>query len=63
MPWEIDYMGFTFLNLKESLVALKRLGGKASPPVDNVEFTIDSVLNLSSHSIDWKKVNYQKNIL
>lgn len=60
MPWEIDYMGFTFLNLKESLVALKRLGGKASPPVDNVEFTIDSVLNLSSHSIDWKKSKLPK---
>ena len=53
MPWEIDYMGLTFLNLKESLLTLRAMG-------DETKFTIDSVLNLSSYTIDWKKSKLPK---
>lgn len=43
MPWEIDYALLTFTQLKKSKYYLP----------DNVNITIDSVLNLSSELINW----------
>ena len=43
MPWEIDYTLLSFSQLKKSKYYLP----------DNIDITIDSVLNLSSYIIDW----------
>jgi len=43
MPWEIDYALLSFTQLKKSKYFLP----------DNVNITIDSVLNISSYLIDW----------
>jgi len=43
MPWEIDYALLTFTQLKKSKYYLP----------EDVNITIDSVLNLSSHLINW----------
>lgn len=43
MPWEIDYALLTFTQLKKSKYHLP----------ENVNVTVDSVLNLSSYLIDW----------
>ena len=43
MPWEIDYTLLSFSQLKKSKYHLP----------DNIDITIDSVLNLSSYIIDW----------
>ena len=64
MPWEIDYALLTFTQLKKSKYYLQ----------DDVNITINSVLNLSSYLIDWekseiskdffiKKYNYLSNLL
>ena len=45
MPWEIDYALLTFSQLKKSKYYL----------TDDVEITIDSVLNLSSYLINWEE--------
>jgi hypothetical protein len=50
MPWEIDYALLTFTQLKKSKYYLP----------DDVNITIDSVLNLSSHTIDWNKSKLPK---
>lgn len=50
MPWEIDYTLLTFTQLKKSKYYLP----------ENVNITIDSVLNLSSHIIDWDKSELPK---
>ena len=50
MPWEIDYALLTFTQLKKSLYYL----------TNDVEVTIDSVLNLSSNIIDWDKSELPK---
>ena len=50
MPWEIDYALLTFTQLKKSKYHLPK----------NVNITIDSVLNLSSYSISWKKSKLPK---
>ena len=55
MPWEIDYMGLTFANIKETLLLLR-----AIPSMSYVNFTIDSALNLSSNIIDWDKSKLPK---
>jgi len=43
MPWEIDYALLTFTQLKKSKYYLS----------EDVNITIETVLNLSSHIIDW----------
>jgi len=43
MPWEIDYTLLSFSQLKKSKYYLP----------DDIDITIDSVLNLSSYIIDW----------
>ena len=43
MPWEIDYALLSFTQLKKSKYYLP----------DNIDITIDSVLNLSSYNINW----------
>ena len=50
MPWEIDYALLTFTQLKKSKYYLP----------DDVNITIDSVLNLSSYTIDWNKSKLPK---
>lgn len=50
MPWEIDYALLTFTQLKKSSFYLPK----------EVEITIDSVLNLSSNIIDWKRSKIPK---
>ena len=50
MPWEIDYALLTFSQLKKSLYYL----------TNDVNITIDSVLNLSSNIIDWDKSELPK---
>ena len=50
MPWEIDYALLTFTQLKKSKYHLP----------DNVNITINSVLNLSSYLIDWDKSQLPK---
>ena len=50
MSWEIDYALFSFSQLKKSKYYLP----------DNIDITIDSVLNLSSYSISWKKSKLPK---
>lgn len=50
MPWEIDYALLTFSQLKKSKYYLP----------EDVNITIDSVLNLSPHLIDWDSSNLPK---
>jgi len=50
MPWEIDYALLTFTQLKKSKYHLP----------DDVNITIDSVLNLSSYVIDWNQSKLPK---
>lgn len=50
MPWEIDYALLTFTQLKKSKYHLP----------DDVNITIDSVLNLSSYIIDWDQSKLPK---
>ncbi len=54
MPWEIDYALLTFNQLKKSSY---HIGGLISKE-DTI--TIDSVLNLSSYLINWKKSKLPK---
>ena len=50
MPWEIDYTLLSFTQLKRSKYYLP----------ENVNITIDSVLNLSSHLINWEESKLPK---
>jgi hypothetical protein len=50
MPWEIDYALLTFTQLKKSKYYLP----------NDVNITIDSVLNLSSYTTDWSKSKLPK---
>jgi len=50
MPWEIDYALLTFTQLKKSKYYLP----------ENVNITIDSVLNLSSYLINWDESKLPK---
>jgi hypothetical protein len=50
MPWEIDYALLTFTQFKKSKYHLP----------DDVNITIDSVLNLSSYLINWKESKLPK---
>ena len=50
MPWEIDYALLSFTQLKKSKYHL----------TDDVNITIDSVLNLSSYAIDWNQSKLPK---
>lgn len=50
MPWEIDYALLSFTQLKKSKYHLSK----------DVNITIDSVLNLSSYTIDWNKSKLPK---
>jgi hypothetical protein len=50
MPWEVDYALLTFTQLKKSKYYLP----------NDVNITIDSVLNLSSYLINWKKSKLPK---
>ena len=50
MPWEIDYALLTFTQLKKSKYYLS----------DDVDITIDSVLNLSSYIINWEESQLPK---
>ena len=50
MPWEIDYAILSFTQLKKSKYHLP----------DDANITIDSVLNLSSYTIDWNKSKLPK---
>jgi hypothetical protein len=50
MPWEIDYALLSFTQLKKSKYYLP----------DNVNVTIDSVLNLSSYLINWEESKLPK---
>jgi hypothetical protein len=50
MPWEIDYALLSFTQLKKSKYHIP----------DNVNITIDTVLNLSSYLIDWDKSKLPK---
>ena len=50
MPWEIDYALLTFTQLKKSKYYLP----------DDVDITIDSVLNLSSYIINWEESQLPK---
>jgi len=50
MPWEIDYVLLTFSQLKKSKYYLS----------NNVNITIDSVLNLSSYLINWEESKLPK---
>lgn len=50
MPWEIDYCLLTFTQLKKSKYFLPK----------DCNITIHSVLNLSSHSIDWTQSKISK---
>ena len=50
MPWEIDYALLTFTQLKKSKYYLSK----------DINITIDSVLNLSSYVINWKKSHLSK---
>jgi hypothetical protein len=50
MPWEIDYVLLTFSQLKKSKYHLP----------DDVNITIDSVLNLSSYIINWEESKIPK---
>jgi hypothetical protein len=50
MPWEIDYALLTFTQLKKSKYHLP----------NNVNITVDSVLNLSSYLIDWNESKLPK---
>jgi len=50
MPWEIDYVLLTFSQLKKSKYYL----------TDDVNITIDSVLNLSSYLINWEESKLPK---
>jgi hypothetical protein len=43
MPWEIDYALLTFIQLKKSKYHLSK----------DTNIIIDSVLNLSSYTVDW----------
>jgi hypothetical protein len=50
MPWEIDYVLLTFSQLKKSKYYL----------TEDVNITIDSVLNLSSYLINWEESKLPK---
>ena len=50
MPWEIDYVLLTFIQLKKSKYHLPQ----------NTKIIIDSVLNLSSYNINWEKSKLPK---
>ena len=50
MPWEIDYALLTFTQLKKSKYYLP----------EDVNITIDSVLNLSSYLINWEESKLPK---
>ena len=50
MPWEIDYALLTFTQLKKSKYYIPK----------GVDITIDSVLNLSSHLINWEESKLPK---
>ena len=50
MPWEIDYALLTFTQLKKSKYHLP----------NNVNITVDSVLNLSSYLINWEESKLPK---
>jgi len=50
MPWEIDYALLTFIQLKKSKYHLG----------DNINITIETVLNLSNYIIDWDKSQLPK---
>ena len=50
MPWEIDYTLLSFAQLKKSKYYIP----------DGVNITIDSVLNLSSHLINWEESKLPK---
>ena len=50
MPWEVDYALLTFTQLKKSKYHLP----------NDVNITIDSVLNLSSYLINWKESKLPK---
>ena len=50
MPWEIDYALLTFTQLKKSKYHLS----------EGTNIIIDSVLNLSSYTIDWNKSKLPK---
>lgn len=50
MPWEIDYAQITFHQLKRSKFFIP----------DHIEFVIETVLNLTSHKIDWETSSINK---
>ena len=50
MPWEIDYALLSFTQLKKSKYYIP----------DNINITIDTVLNLSSYLIDWNESKLPK---
>ena len=50
MPWEIDYALLSFTQLKKSKYYIS----------DNINITIDSVLNLSSYTINWNQSKLPK---
>jgi len=50
MPWEIDYVLLSFTQLKKSKYYIS----------DDVNITIDSVLNLSSYTINWSQSKLPK---
>jgi hypothetical protein len=50
MPWEIDYALLTFSQLKKSKYYI----------TDDIDITIDSVLNLSSYLINWEESKLPK---
>ncbi len=53
MPWEIDYALLTFSQLKKSKYYLP----------NDINITIDTVLNLSSFLIDWDQTKLPKEYL
>jgi hypothetical protein len=55
MPWEIDYMGLTFTNIKKTQLILRNI-----VKMKDIKFHIDSSLNLSSYIIDWDKSKLPK---
>ncbi len=50
MPWEIDYALLTYTQLKKTKYHLP----------DDVNITVETVLNLSSYGIDWEKTKIPK---
>ena len=55
MPWEIDYVGSVFTNIKKAQLTFRFID-----KMKNIKFHVDSVLNLSSHIIDWDKSKLPK---